>query len=148
MLSDSGEFQYTSEDVRLMLAFYQEMLNKKVTKPAWDFDRNDLEKCLTAGVASWISDAEYYCEPAQKFGFDIVIGDYPKHKQAVSSGWYKKPISVYAIKKNTKSPEEAAKLLDYLVNVRKWLSCRAWERACLHQRRHWKPLKRGICLTG
>ena len=86
MLSDSGEFQYTSEDVRLMLAFYQEMLNKKVTKPAWDFDRNDLEKCLTAGVASWISDAEYYCEPAQKFGFDIVIGDYPKHKQAVSKG--------------------------------------------------------------
>ena len=60
MLSDSGEFQYTSEDVRLMLAFYQEMLNKKVTKPAWDFDRNDLEKCLTAGVASWISDAKYY----------------------------------------------------------------------------------------
>lgn len=116
MLSDSGELQYTSEDVRLMLAFYQEMLNKKVTKPAWDFDRNDLEKCLTAGVASWISDAEYYCEPAQKFGFDIVIGDYPKHKQAVSSGWYKKPTSVYAIKKNTKSPEEAAKLLDYLVN--------------------------------
>ena len=52
MLSDSGEFQYTSEDVRLMLAFYQEMLNKKVTKPEWDFDRNDLEKCLTAGVAS------------------------------------------------------------------------------------------------
>ena len=116
MLSDSGEFQYNSEDVRLMLAFYQEMLNKKVTKPAWDFDRNDLEKCLTAGVASWISDAEYYCEPAQKFGFDIVIGDYPKHKQAVSSGWYKKPTSVYAIKKNTKSPEEAAKLLDYLAN--------------------------------
>ena len=67
-------------------------------------------------MASWISDAEYYCEPAQKFGFDIVIGDYPKHKQAVSSGWYKKPTSVYAIKKNTKSPEEAAKLLDYLVN--------------------------------
>ena len=116
MLSDSGEFQYTSEDVRLMLAFYQEMLNKKVTTPAWDFDRNDLEKCLTAGVASWISDAEYYCEPAQKLGFDIVIGDYPKHKRAVSSGWYKKPTSVYAIKKNTKSPEEAAKLLDYLVN--------------------------------
>lgn len=29
MLSDSGEFQYTSEDVRLMLAFYQEMLNKR-----------------------------------------------------------------------------------------------------------------------
>lgn len=67
-------------------------------------------------MASWISDAEYYCEPAQKFGFDIVIGDYPKHKQAVSSGWYKKPTSVYAIKKNTKSPEEAAKLLDYLAN--------------------------------
>lgn len=29
MLSDSGEFQYNSEDVRLMLAFYQEMLNKR-----------------------------------------------------------------------------------------------------------------------
>ena len=92
------------------------MLNKKVTKPAWDFDRNDFEKCLVGGVASWISDAEYYCEPVQKLGFDIVIGDYPKHKKAVSSGWYKKPTSVYAIKKSSKSPEEAAKLLDYLVN--------------------------------
>lgn len=116
MFSDSGEFQYTLEDVRLMLGFYQEMLNKKVTKPAWDFDRNDFEKCRVGGVASWISDAEYYCEPAQKLGFDIVIGDYPKHKKAVSSGWYKKPTSMYAIKKSSKSPEEAAKLLDYLVN--------------------------------
>lgn len=116
MFSDSGEFQYTLEDVRLMLGFYQEMLNKKVTKPAWDFDRNDFEKCLVGGVVSWISDAEYYCEPVQKLGFDIVIGDYPKHKKAVSSGWYKKPTSVYAIKKSSKSPEEAAKLLDYLVN--------------------------------
>lgn len=116
MFSEDGEFQYDKEDIRRMLAFYQKMLTEKVSKPAWDFDRKDFENCVVGGVAAWISDAEYYCQPLEGAGFKVVVGDYPLAKRSKSSGWYKKPTSFYAIKKTTKYPEESAKLLDYLVN--------------------------------
>lgn len=116
MFSEDGKFQYDEEDIRMMLGFYQELLKDKVTKPSWDFDRNDFEDCVVGGVAAWISDAEYYCEPLKSAGFKVVVGNYPMAKRSKSSGWYKKPTSLYAIKKTTKHPEEAAQLLNYLVN--------------------------------
>lgn len=116
MFSESGEFQYTEEDIKLMLGFYNELLKNKVTKLTRSFDRKDLEEGRIGGVVAWISDSEYYCSPAQDAGFNIVVGDYLQAENSRSFGWYKKPTSLYAVKKTTKYPEQAAKLVDYLVN--------------------------------
>lgn len=116
MFSESGEFQYTEEDIQLMLGFYYELLENKVTKLTRDFDRKDFEEGKIGGVVAWISDSEYYCSPAEEAGFNIVVGDYLQTKDSHAFGWYKKPTSLYAIKKTTKYPEQAAKLVDYLVN--------------------------------
>ena len=113
---DSAELEMSKDDYKELLGFYVDLLERGVTKHSDDFDRNDLERKNVAGQAVWISDAEYYCDPSLKLGLDIVIGDYPCIEGAEVFGWYKKPTSLYAIKKTTKNPEEAAKLLDYLEN--------------------------------
>lgn len=113
---NSTELEMSQEDYKELLGFYVDLLEKGVTKHSDDFDRNDLEREKIAGQAVWISDAEYYCDPSLKLGLDIVIGDYPCIEGAEVFGWYKKPTSLYAIKKETKNPKEAGKLLDYLEN--------------------------------
>ena len=106
----------SQKDYKELLGFYVDLLEKGVTKHSDDFNRNDLEREKIAGQAVWISDAEYYCDPSLELGLDIVIGDYPCIEGAEVFGWYKKPTSLYAIKKETKNPKEAGKLLDYLEN--------------------------------
>ena len=113
---NSTELEMSQEDYKELLGFYVDLLEKGVTKHSDDFNRNDLEREKIAGQAVWISDAEYYCDPSLELGLDIVIGDYPCIEGAEVFGWYKKPTSLYAIKKEKKNPEEAGKLLDYLEN--------------------------------
>ncbi|MBR1382991.1 MAG: carbohydrate ABC transporter substrate-binding protein [Ruminococcus sp.] len=116
LYKNGTELDMSEEDYKLMLGFYTELLDKEVTPTADDFDRNDLERDLSAGFAVWISDAEYYCDPSLNLGLHIIIGDYPCVSGAELFGWYKKPTSLYAIKKSTEDPESAARLLDFLVN--------------------------------
>ena len=116
LYKNGTELDMSKQDYKDLLGFYVDLLERGVTKHSADFDRNDLEREKVAGQAVWISDAEYYCDPSIKLGLHIVIGDYPCEEGAELFGWYKKPTSLYAIKKDTKYPEEAAKLLDYLEN--------------------------------
>lgn len=53
---------------------------------------------------------------AEKAGNEIVIADYLSDENSAGLGWYIKPATMYAISANTEHPEEAAKLLDFLLN--------------------------------
>ncbi len=111
-----SELRLTREGYETMLRFYVGLIEAGVTPDSSSFDRNDLERENCAGVSVWISDAEYYCDPSLEKGLDIVVGDYPQIKGASLFGWYKKPTSLYAIRKDTAHPKESARLLDFLEN--------------------------------
>ena len=79
-------------------------------------------------MVCWISDAGYYCDPLIKNGMNIVIGDYLRQPGSLNSGWYAKPTSLYCIKRDTKNPEAAAKLVNFLVNSSEMASLQGLEK--------------------
>lgn len=111
-----NNFTLAQSDLEIMIDFYQRLVNEKVSKLGAEFDRNDFQDCITGGVATWNSDAGYFSDAAEKYGFNIVVGDYPAQENYKSYGWYVKPTSLLAVKKSTKEPEAAAKLLDFILN--------------------------------
>ena len=111
-----SELSFTENDYRQMLEFYKELVDKKVIKHFAETDKNDFLNGVSAGALYWISNAGYYGQPLINRGYNIVIGDYVREPGSLISGWHAKPTALYSIKKNTKHPEEAAKLVDFLVN--------------------------------
>lgn len=126
-IGENGGLNFSEENVADMLLFYKSLIDAKVSKPIEKYNRNDFKNGKTAGTMYWISDAEYYCVPAQKNGFEIAAGDYLTIDGTLS-GWYAKPTSLYAIKRDTESPEAAAKLLDFLVNSEEMTSAQGLEK--------------------
>lgn len=116
-LTDDGKLAYNAEDIAGMLSFYKSLIDKKVSKPIDQIEKNDFKNGKTAGVVYWISDAEYYCMPVIKNGYNVQIGEYlTTEEQAKLYGWYAKPTSFYCIRNDTANPEVAAKLVDFLLN--------------------------------
>jgi oligogalacturonide transport system substrate-binding protein len=100
-----------------MLDFYSEMVECKVFPAIEKFDRLNVDNESYAGAIACVSDAINYFGPLIEKGEEIVPAPYPhddSHKSG--DGWYAKPASLYAMSKDTDHPEEAAMLLDFLVN--------------------------------
>lgn len=114
----SGNLTVTREDIEAMLDFYARLINEKVIMPVDSFTRNSFSTGAAAGTLAWISDGGNYCEPAADAGYEVVIGDYICEPDAKKFGWYVKPATMYAISATTEHPEEAAELLNYLLNSR------------------------------
>ena len=66
-------------------------------------------------AACWVSDVGNYGAAILESGGEPVLAEYPTIDGDLK-GWYIKPATMYAISGNTKNPEAAAKLLDYLLN--------------------------------
>lgn len=116
-LTEDGKLNFTPEDIQVMLEFYCRLVNEKVIPQVEYFDRLNLENGTYAGVVAWVSDASSYCGGAIEAGYEMVVADYTAMTAEESGvGWYAKPATMYAISKNTEHPEEAALLLDYLLN--------------------------------
>lgn len=109
-------FDLTDEDLKVMIDFCCRLLNEKVTPPGSDYDRSDISVLKAAGTVSWISDIGYFSDEAETGGFELEIGDYITADDYISYGWYIKPSSLYAIKKDCGDPEAAAELMDFLLN--------------------------------
>ena len=116
MYDENGKFQYTSEELKLMLDFYVSLVKQKVIKPVSEFSRRDFQNCITGGIAVWISEGSYYYSSISNEGYNIKVGDYPIMESSKAFGWYYKPSAFYSIKKTTEYPEAAASLLNYLIN--------------------------------
>ena len=78
-------------------------------------DKLEIANGNYAGVLAWLSDAESYCSEAIANGYEISVADYTTINGNLSS-WYAKPATMYTIRKDAENPEEAAILLDYLLN--------------------------------
>lgn len=106
----------TEEDIVIMLNFCERLLDEKVSPIGSDYDRRDLALLRMAGTVSWASDSGYYEDAAKEISMELAIGPYITEDNYVGYGWYEKPTGLYAVRKDTKSPENAGKLVDHLIN--------------------------------
>ncbi|MBE6848332.1 MAG: carbohydrate ABC transporter substrate-binding protein [Ruminococcus sp.] len=112
-----GNLNFTAEELRIMLEFYCRLVNEKVMPQVEYFERLAPEDGIYAGIVAWLSDGSSYCDRAVNNGYEYIVTDYPVDSSSqVGDGWYAKPATMYAISRNTDHPEEAAMLLNYLLN--------------------------------
>ena len=117
ILTDDGELNFTSDDLRVMIGFYEKLVDEKVIPQVEFYERLNVNTGEYAGTIAWVSDAVNYCGTAQKNGYEMVAANYTAENSFRSGeGWYAKPATLYAVSKNTEHPKEAAMLLDFLLN--------------------------------
>ncbi len=127
--SDSGEINFSREDLKLMIEFYNRMVSEKVMPKVEDYQRFNLENLVYAGTVAWVSDAMNYNQATIDRGSEVVVADYTGLENTpVGTGWYAKPATLYAISKNTEHPDEAAMLLDYMLNSPGWAQLQGVEK--------------------
>lgn len=116
-MQQDGRVSFTDEDFKIMLEMYCRMVNEKVMPQVEYFDRKEINSGKYAGTLAWLSDGSAYFDKAVENGYEFVIADYPAAEGCSSGdGWYAKPATMYAVSKNTNHPEQAALLLDFLLN--------------------------------
>ncbi|MBQ1519771.1 MAG: carbohydrate ABC transporter substrate-binding protein [Ruminococcus sp.] len=117
LLDENGDLQFKPKDFQIMLEEYKKMTKEKVIPQVEYFVRTEIDSEKYAGAVAWVSDADNYFKECIKKGDEILIGDYPSYDPEKSgAGWYTKPAQLYAVSRDTEQPEEAAMLLDFLVN--------------------------------
>lgn len=116
--TEDEQLNITTDDMEYILEFYKKLFDEKALMPIDQWDRNTMTEGTCAGSVMWVSDTANYCPCFENGGFTPVIGEYlgTKDSTAKMSGWYMKPATMYAISANSEHPEEAAKLLDFLLN--------------------------------
>lgn len=114
-MDKNGKILYSREDVKLMIECYCKLVEKKVIPNVEHFDKLNLGTGVYAGSMAWVSDSISYCSPAIDNGYEMTVAEYVR-ENGVLDNWYAKPATMYAVSKNTKHPQEAALLLDYLLN--------------------------------
>ena len=116
-LREDGTLNFTAKELQIMLEFYDRMVDEKVFPQVEYYDRLNLENRTYGGTVAWVSDAANYCSSTIEKGDEVVAAPYTHTADTQSGeGWYAKPATLYAISRNTDHPEEAAMLLDFLLN--------------------------------
>ncbi len=114
--NDDGTLAIDEAGITGLLELYKKLIDEKVVCPVDSFDRTDYMSGKIVGTMCWISDTKLYCDAPLEAGVNVSHGSYPKLPGATTSGWYIKPATMWAISVDTEHPEEAAKLLNYLLN--------------------------------
>lgn len=114
--AEDGTYIGGTNCAEAFLSFYEELVDRHVIKPMEENDSDDFQNGKTAGAAFWASDADRYCGGLEKNGYRVTMGSPLRLDDADHSGWYVKPATMFAIKADTAHPEEAAELLDFLLN--------------------------------
>ncbi len=117
ILNENGRLNFTKEDFKIMIEFYQKLTDEQVFPTIERYQRIELENEKYAGSVAWVSDAINYFGSAIENGREIVIADYTTiDGNQIGQGWYAKPATMYAVSRHTEHPDEAGLLLDFLMN--------------------------------
>ena len=114
--NEDGTLAINEAEMKDVLIYYRKMIDEHVLCPVNDFDRSKYMAGDIVGVMCWISDTKIYCDGMMETGAKVSRGMWPMADGAADSGWYVKPATMWAISADTLHPEEAAKLLNYLLN--------------------------------
>lgn len=117
IFSDNETFSISENELKSILEFFKKLYDEKVIFPDIDhFGKNSVSDGKIAGVIAWCNESAIYADNFNKKGGNAFLGDFICKDDAENSGWYLKPATMYAIKKNTDHPEAAAKLINFLLN--------------------------------
>ena len=128
-MEQDGTVNFSVDDFRTMIDFYCRLINEKVMPQVEYFDRKEIGEGKYAGCLAWLSDGSAYFNKAIENGYEYVVADYPTMNGVSSgTGWYAKPATMYAVSKNTVHPQQAAMLLDFLLNSDEMAELQATEK--------------------
>lgn len=113
--TEDGKCQISEDDLKEILTFYKSLIDRKVLPPI-DEVSHQFENETAAGILIWISDVDRYTGSLSEQGRTLVIGPDMTMDGTGFAGWHLKPASLLAVSTVTDHPEEAAKLVDYLIN--------------------------------
>lgn len=116
VFSEDGMLNVDEKELGEMLDFYRNMVDEKVMIPVEDFEKSKFADGTVAATMCWVSDAGNYCNALESKGGIPKIAGYLIPDDSKLSGWYIKPATMYAISAYTDHPQEAAKLLNFLIN--------------------------------
>ena len=118
-LSSDSLITYSPEELGVMIQFYNRLVKEKAVPQVEYFERKNIDNGSYAGAVAWVSDAVNYFGSTISAGNSVIAADQTALSPDKSGeGWYEKPATLYAVSKNTEHPEEAALLLDFLLNSR------------------------------
>ena len=117
MFSEEGRLAISKEEAEEIISFVSLLFKEGVlySDPA-HFVQSTLAEKKIAGAFVWCNETALFASEFDKKGGDGVLGNFISDKNALESGWYIKPVSMYAIKKNCSHPKEAARLINFLLN--------------------------------
>lgn len=128
LFDEDGNYIGTESDIRNMLEFLGELVNSQVLMPPSEFEVSYFGAGNIAGVSCWASDAQRYCSPLVENNVEVIVGDFISTENSSGYGWYIKPATMFAISANCDNPEEAGRVLNYLLNSPEFIMLQGTER--------------------
>ncbi len=119
LFDSSDRMQYNEQEFKIMLEFGKRLLDSGAAPRPDRFRHTDFFSGETAGLACWISDAKSYFSDnsgVNAQSVNISLGDLITVSKGRSLGWYKKPMALYCMSRDTKEPKKVAKFVDHLLN--------------------------------
>ena len=113
--SEDSDECFGADEVTAMMQYAQKMFDNGSVKKTSSMP-DAFSKGRSAGQMTFISDISDSIKPLEAAGMHIIMGRNPEAPSAKRWGWYVRPTGFYAISKNTENIDDAAKLLDYLLN--------------------------------
>ena len=117
MFSDNSTLNVSEDELESFFDFTKSLIDENVVySKTINFDANEVKNGKLAGVFAWCNESSKFASLIELIEGNPVLGNFICHPEANESGWYLKPVSMYAIKKDCKNPVEAAKFVNFLLN--------------------------------
>ncbi|MBB5227060.1 ABC transporter substrate-binding protein [Treponema ruminis] len=117
VFNQSGGLNISEEEVGQIFDFVRRLVQENVIySPTRGFKISALREGKIVGALLWCNEISLFVKEVESLGGSAALGNFITTPGASESGWYLKPASMYAIKKDCKNPEAAAKFLNYLLN--------------------------------
>lgn len=114
-ITDDVALGFTEEDIKELLIFYKQLLDNKILSPLNDIRDYNFSENNSIALVNWASDSSKIEKNLSKNDTKAYVSQFP-----CSNGetplTYVKPGMLYAISKNTDHAEEAALLMNFLLN--------------------------------
>ncbi|MCR4627577.1 MAG: ABC transporter substrate-binding protein [Treponema sp.] len=114
---DNKTINASAEELEYMFVFASRLIKENVVYPVIrGFEAADLKNGKLNGVFAWCNESSKFATYIELIEGHPVLGSFITIPSATESGWYIKPVSMYAIKKDCKHPAEAAMFVNFLLN--------------------------------
>lgn len=115
----NGKLNISGAELGQIFDFAKRLLNEHVIySPNRGIKLSAIRDKKVVGAILWCNEISLFTKEVEAGGGSAILGNFITTPAATESGWYLKPASMYAIKKDCRHPEAAARFLNYLLNNR------------------------------